>query len=175
MQKILSTSIRRMAQLMKEIYLTKGKKALVDDEDFDKLNRLSWYALEGKHGNFYAARHSRRKSLLMHTYLLSPPKGFCVDHIDGNGLNNCKDNLRISSAAQNQANRKVVLSMSGYKGVSKIKRGYYKNPWRAKIKVNGKIINLGYFETAEEAARAYDKAATLHFGEFAYLNFRGII
>jgi len=94
-----------------------------------------------------------------------------VDHIDRNPSNNKWNNLREADISQNGANVALMKSSTtGYKGVSKYHYSDVKK-WRAYIKVNGKFINLGKYETTEEAACAYDKAAVQYFGEFALLNF----
>lgn len=143
--------------------------ALVDDEDFalvdsqlsERGDPLEWrlnsdgYACCGK-GN-----------LLMHVLIKSPvPKGMMVDHKDGNRLNNQRENLRITSHQENNRNRGWNRE-KGYKGVFRKPNGR----WKASISVDDKTLYLGTFSTAEEAAQAYDQAATLHFGEMAKLNF----
>lgn len=88
-----------------------------------------------------------------------------VDHIDGNGLNNRRDNLRLANRSQNGANRKIGKNnSSGVKGVY-----WYKprNCWRARIGVNGKEISLGHFKNIDDAKQAYKEAALLYFGEYA--------
>lgn len=101
----------------------------------------------------------------MHKFLTDWPK---TDHIDGNGLNNQRRNLRPCTTAQNAANQTQQKGRSSlYKGVS-WRKG--RNKWRAGIKVNGKQINLGDFTNETEAALAYNKAAAEHFKEFARLN-----
>ncbi len=104
----------------------------------------------------------------MHRLLIKIPNGFQIDHIDGNGLNNQKLNLRIATASQNQINRgKQKNNTSGFKGVFGRKD---KNKWRAQIKFHGKTKHLGYADDKIEAARIYNKAAVERFGEFARLN-----
>jgi len=89
-----------------------------------------------------------------------------IDHVDGNGLNNQKANLRVASHAENCANRRINRNnTSGFKGVSK-----NKERWQAYIRVAYRQIHLGYFDTPEEAAEAYDRAAIAYFGEFAKTN-----
>jgi len=157
---------------MKEIVLTQGKVALVDDEDFEFLNQFKWYAHKQKY-TFYAVRNEtnpdskKRKTIKMHRFLLrvTKPKTF-VDHKDHNGLNNQKHNLRESTHAQNQMNRNCYEGFK-YKGVSYIKL----NKWRARIKFNQKQIHLGYFTDEIQCAKAYDIKAKELFGEFANLNF----
>jgi len=159
---------------MKEIKLTQGKVALVDDEDFEKLNQFKWYTR--KCGNvFYAARMSEtnlgyRIILPMHRVVMNTPKDMKTDHIDHNGLNNQKSNLRICTNIQNVYNKRPQInSSSKYRGVSFIKSSS-KKKWRAAIKHNGKDYHLGCFEYEIDAAKAYNIAANKFWGEFAYMN-----
>jgi hypothetical protein len=156
---------------MEEIPLTQGKVALVDDEDYAWLNQWKWYAKRCKN-LFYATRTIHPKggkhyNLLMHRVVLETPNGVDVDHVDHNGLNNQKFNLRHCTRAENSRNAsKAKNRTSPFKGV------YLGNGLiRASIRVDLKLINIGCFNTHEEAARAYDKKAIEYFGEFAQLNF----
>jgi len=143
---------------MKEIALTKGKVALVDDNDFERLNRHKWCVQTTRH-TFYAIRQMRfelggkQKTIYMHREILNFPKGKLTDHVDGNGLNNQRSNLRTVTLRQNLQNRHAVKS-SRYPGVYRFKyRNFQK--WRAKIDVDGKRIFLGFFDSEEEAFDAY--------------------
>ncbi len=157
---------------MKEIKLTQGQVTLVDDGDFEDLNRWKWYASKdlarAEGGQFDARRMIRidgkRRSLYMHRYLMNPTKDQQVDHIDGNPLNNQKSNLRLCAAYQNQHNvGKRRDNLSGHKGV----HWHHKNnKWVAQITVHGKQTHLGYFEGILDAAKAYEDAVKEHFGEF---------
>ncbi|MFA5934997.1 MAG: AP2 domain-containing protein [Candidatus Paceibacterota bacterium] len=154
---------------MKEILLTQGKVALVDDEDFKRLNRYKWYA--AKMGDtFYALRAIIvNKKQIIHRMHWSIMKGKGVDHIYHNGLDNQKDNLRFCTKSQNGMNRKPNRnSKSPYKGAQWDK---VQNKWRCAIVVNKKSIYLGVYVNDIDAAKAYDKAAKKYFGEFAYINF----
>ena len=156
---------------MKEIPLTRGKVALVDDEDFEQLFQFQWYA-DLIRGRWYVMRiaglRGRKRRIYMHRDILGIPLGVEVDHKDGNGLNNQRYNLRPATHAQNLQNRgKPSSNTSGYKGVSWFKRD---GKWRACIGVDGRVIHLGYYDTAEEAARAYNEAAPKYHGKFAKLN-----
>jgi len=155
---------------MKEIKLTQGKVALVDDEDYDYLNQWKWHAVRIRN-TYYASRNSpyingRRKPIRMQWKIISVSKGLVADHIDGNGLNNQKSNLRVCTNQQNSFNHKRGINKSGYKGV-----GYVDGLVRARICINGKLIHLGMYKNEIEAAKAYDSAAIYYYGEFAKLNF----
>lgn len=136
---------------------------LVDDEDFDELSKRKW-AVEK---NGYARAKINGKRVSMHRLVLDlSPKDPYVDHIDGNKVNNCKSNLRLVTPQQNQFNqRKREGCLSKYKGVTRSA-----NKWMASIMINGKSINLGYYEKEDDAARAYNVKASEIFGEFAKLN-----
>jgi len=151
--------------MAKSIPLTQGKMALVDDEDFDKLNQYKW-CFDGQ----YAQSKIGNKTTRMHRVIFDSPQ---VDHVDGDGLNNQRSNLRACNHTQNQMNsvKRKSLSIklsSKYKGVSWHKQT---EKWRARIQTSQGCLYLGLFEVEEDAARAYDEAAKENFGEFARLNF----
>lgn len=157
---------------MKEIPLTQGKFALVDDEDFEWLNQWKWRVKKAKNGRFYVQRGMREngqsRTLYMHREIMKTPKGLDADHRDRNGLDNRKSNLRNCTRSQNLMNTiKREKNLSGYKGVTWCKE---KEKWQAQIFVNNKNIRLGRFKTKEAAAFIYDEAAKKYFGEFARLN-----
>lgn len=107
----------------------------------------------------------------MHRLILNAPNGVNIDHIDGNGLNNQKSNLRLCNQSQNEANSCIsARNSSGYKGVSFSGKEYTHNPWRSRIRVHRIIHELGFFPTPEIAAIAYNNAALKYFGEYAKLN-----
>jgi len=159
---------------MKEIKLTQGQVALVDDSLFDYLNQTKWYAewrLDRK--SYVAARHSKTlfgksTKIYMHAIIMHTPKGAQTDHRNHDTLDNRKQNLRICTNAQNQHNSgKHSDNTSGYKGVRKSGR-----KWRTEIRINGEYRYLGTFDTRELAAHAYDEAAKRLHGEYAILNFQ---
>lgn len=157
---------------MKRIILTQGKVALVDDADFDSLNQWKWRAANIK-GRWYAYRvthgsHKTRKSVAMHREIMGDlAAGKEVDHRDGDGLNNCRDNLRPATHAENMRNNRQKPSECGFRGVQK-----HGPSWQAKVSINGKLIAIGTFPTPEDAARAYDRVATTIHGEFVRTNFQ---
>jgi hypothetical protein len=157
---------------MKEIELTQGKVAIVDDDMFEELSSVKWYARKDRMtGNYYAVRsHHGVKFLYMHRVVLRAPDGAQVDHANRNTLDNRRENLRLCSDSQNRANTpKYLQATSRYKGVCWEARY---NKWRAVIYKDRKRRFLGNFQDEIDAARAYDKAAVELFGEFACLNFQ---
>lgn len=153
----------------RRIKLTQGKFAIVDVEDYRMLIQYDWCAANNL-CTFYAMRKENRKNIKMHRQIMNPPPYLFVDHINHNGLDNRKANLRIVTPAQNSRNRVKGKNKksSKYKGVCLDKET---NKWRSAIRFNRKPIHLGYFESEEDAAKAYDEAAEKLFGEFASLNF----
>lgn len=154
-----------------EIPLTKGFVAIVDAEDYERLSEFHWHATSGPWNNtVYAASQSGRTRLRMHRVILGlGPNDPEVDHINRNGLDNRKANLRLVSRRQNALNQSLRRTVTtGFRGASWSKSH---GRWWSRIKVAGKTIHLGYFDTAEEAARAYDVAAIKYNGEFAQPNF----
>lgn len=154
--------------MVKEITLTRGETVLVDDDDFEYLNELTWRKL-----GFYAVTSVRNgkktTNFYMHKMVMRAGKQQIVDHVNGNMLDNRKCNLRFATKQQNQQNQKRRSNNStGYKGVWLNKKT---GKYVAQIGIeNSRSRKLGTFETAEEAARAYNNAALERFGEFAKLN-----
>jgi len=168
-----------MNTMVKEIVLTQGKVTIVDDKVFAELDQLNWYAVH-LGNSFYAERTSkriqgRRHDILMHRVIMEMHLGRPlkskehIDHINKDGLDNRLCNIRVCTNQQNQMNRgKQKNNTSGYKGVSWVNRD---EKWKAHIRYDGETIYLGYFDSKEDAARAYDKKAKELYGKFAVLNF----
>lgn len=154
---------------MKNIPLTQGQVAIVDDEDFGVLSAYKWHAhWMPRSKTFYARREEAGVIISMHRIVCGVGPGQEVDHRDHNGLHNWRNNLRPCTTQQNIWNQRKKKSRSAWKGVKPCG-----SKWRAQITVSGKRIHLGYYVEEKDAAIAYDKAARRYFGEFAYLNFGG--
>lgn len=153
--------------MIKQIILTRGQSATVDDGDFDYLNQFNWYAQSRGDGTYYAARRAHHKGPLiyMHRVVNDTPDDAHTDHVNGITLDNRKCNLRSVTPAQNGMNKRK------HKGRA-LKGAWFdgstpnKNKWRAAIRINGKLKYLGRFQTQELAAAAYAEAAKALFGEF---------
>ena len=159
---------------MKEIKLTQGKVALVDDEDYERLVAMGKWCFHNK-GYAMIIKELKKpdgqrtsKAIYMHRVIMGAEKGVLVDHRDCNGLNNQKSNLRLCSYAQNGQNSRLQSrNKAGYKGV------YWdlaKQKWRAMITIDQKMKHIGHYESILDAATAYNDMALKHFGEFAKLN-----
>src|SRR3990167_1985734 len=158
---------------MQQLPISKGKITIISDEDYTQLAQHKWRVYINS-GKLYAARWEKgktmktRKHIKMHQVIMNPLKGLIVDHIDGDGLNNRRDNLRIVSNRQNTINRrKSVGTSSQFKGVYKAKNTI---KWRSYIKTNNRQIYLGMFDTEHQAALVYDLWAKDMFGQYAKLN-----
>ncbi len=148
--------------------LTQGYEAVIDAADVPLVAGFNWQA-QIANNSVYAIRTARqggkRRDVLMHRYICATADGEKVDHRDGNGLNNCRANLRPATVAQNNRNRRrSSANTSGFKGVSLSKKA---GKWRAVIEVQGRQESLGYFASPEAAHAAYVAAAQRHYGEFA--------
>lgn len=159
---------------MKEIKLTKGKVAFVDDEDFERVNQYRWCYDRGYAIRSVTIAPNVYKPLFMHRFIMNTPDNLRTDHRDHNGLNNQKYNLRVCTNSQNLRNsRPYRKSTSRFKGVS-IKIDHKRYPrYRAAILVDGKRFEKCFPFTIEgerNAALWYNEMAVKHFGEFAYLN-----
>ena len=157
---------------MKQILLTNSKKvAIVDDWNFDEINKYNWYLDRTKTGSKIRATTviNGRTNLNLSNFIWKFTT-LTIDHKDRDVFNNLESNLRPANNSQNGANKVkwVKNASSQYKGVSFFKRD---SNWRAIIKKDYKYIHIGYFRTEIGAAKAYDKKAKELFGEFAVLNF----
>jgi len=157
---------------MKEIELSQGKVAMVDDEDYDLLSKMNWVAHKERNSWYawgyekVAIRNYKRPK--MHRVIMNAPDGVAVDHIDGNGLNNQKSNLRFCTNQENLRNStKRKGCSSKFKGVSYHKQN---DRWRATITIDKRQISLGCYGCEIDAALAYNRKAAELFGEFANLN-----
>lgn len=155
---------------MKQIMLTRGLAALVDDEDYEWLSQWKWCAAKNsRSGAFYAARNEKPALILMHRQIMSAPRGLVVDHINHNTLDNQRANLRLVTYSQNLANRHKGQSCSSrFLGVSWDKNA---QKWRSTIIVEGQRMHLGMFSDETEAALAYDAAARAYRDGHATTNF----
>lgn len=164
---------RKYGKPFMRIKLAENLYAHVDFDDFCRLIRYKWYAFYNGYTH-YAVRPAYFNGfaclIRMHRVIMKAPRDRVVDHIDRNGLNNCRYNLRNATRAENALNNRRGFNSptSKYKGVFYDKR---RGKFRATIWVDGKKKHLGYFDNEIDAAKAYDKAAKLHRGEFAVLNF----
>ena len=151
--------------MSKIIPLTQGKEAIVDDEDYEWLSQWKWFISKRK----YASRHFGDKLMYMHRMIMNTPSGMETDHINGNELDNRRENLRICTRKENARNIKYNSNnTSGYKGVVWDKRN---KKWRAQISYDKINKTLGRFENILDAVLAYDTAAKELFGAFAKTNF----
>lgn len=169
---------------MKKIHLTQDKYAIVDDDDFDWLNQWKWYAVcksKSRH-LWYACRSVtvgyhwigkrkkfNQKKQYMHRIVLNNPELF-VDHINRDGLDNRKCNLRICDCSQNMGNQAKMKGKNKYKGVCSAGNGWFKASIKCKDKTNNQQIIIGKFKTEEQEALAYNEYAIKFFGEFARIN-----
>lgn len=153
------------------IPLTQKKVALVDPQDYERVSRYKW-CLSRVGKQLYAYRKHHGRTIRMHQFIMNPPKGMVVDHVNGNGLDNRRENLRICTKLENAWNkrrRKPEGAKSEFIGVYPCRRPPGK--WCIKVQCDGEVTNLSPFDTAEEAARARDRKALELHGEYAQLNF----
>lgn len=158
---------------MKHLKLENSDRvALVDDADFERLRLYRWFIQDRlRYQTVYVRRFTSQKgkstTYSLHREVTGAKRGEIVDHINGDGLDNRRGNLRLATVGQNRANsRKIKIGHSKYKGVT-VRKGF----WNGVIRYGGKTHHLGTFATEEDAARAYDKRAFELHGEFAKLNF----
>ena len=151
---------------MKKIPLTRGKFALIDDVDFDTINAKKWTFTSGGYAAHYYRIGKKVKSFRMHRFLLDPPRHMEIDHINRNGLDNRRCNLRICTREENARNVAGRAKWRRFKGVRKTKKG-----WFATICFHGQHFRKGPFTRSVVAAITYDHWAKVYHGEFASLNF----
>ncbi|MDD4292006.1 MAG: HNH endonuclease [Clostridia bacterium] len=148
---------------MKSLELSRGKVAIVDDETYIWLKKYKWtLSGSGKYALYYPKRNGKRRLIQMHRIIMNAKKREIVDHIDGNGLNNQKENLRIVTHRQNMLNKKNLKKKIG---ITRHQKGYW-----ARIRVEKKHISLGVYENEDDAIRAYEDAARKYYGDKAFLS-----
>jgi hypothetical protein len=153
---------------MKEIPLTRGAIAIVDDDMFEYLNQFNWHLNTEGYAQREIWNKGNRIKVRMHREILGTPVGMDTDHINNNRLDNRRENLRVCTRSENLQNSSLRSNnTSGYKGVSYFKHGRL---WMASLYLNKKLVFCKYFHNPEDAARAYNEAAKKYFGEFAKLN-----
>jgi hypothetical protein len=165
---------RRYGYDFRRIDLGEGEWTILDSQDYYRLRNLKW-VVNGNGSKFYAVRFvktgpGKTKTLRLHREIMNAPDGLLVDHRNGNGLDNRRDNLRLATHGENASNRRKTKSKttSRFIGVCFDKK---RGQWPGQITYRGKKIWLGRFKSEVEAAKAYDAAAKKYHGEFARLNF----
>lgn len=145
--------------MSKRVPLTRGLFAIIDDEDYDEISQYQWYASQ-TYNRYYASRDFKIKGVRfhekMHRIIMGSPKGLEIDHINGDGLDNRKENLRIVTHRQNHWNRHTPKT-SRFPGVSYVPKD---NRWRVKIQINGVNKHIGCYSSEEEAALVYKKVCS---------------
>lgn len=147
---------------MKLLPLTMGKFAMVDDDDFEWLRHFKWCVCKPKKDSniFYAGRRINGNVVRLHSVIMNTPKGMMVDHINHDGLDCRKSNLRIATPSQNAMNKRNISGAY----LHRRKSGNY---WSSYIQVNYQNIYLGFYKSRDEAVSAYRDARIKYFGEFA--------
>lgn len=165
---LMNQLLAQVAHSRVAVPLNRGLVAYVDAIDADRVLSRRWFAVDGGRAVYAhsAAQRDGSPATSLHLFIMRPEPGLVVDHIDGDGLNNTRVNLRICTHKQNIRNQRAQLGRaSRYKGVIR-----QRNRWQACIKHDGETIHLGTFDEEERAARQYDRAARLLFGQFARTN-----
>jgi hypothetical protein len=164
----------RYGYAYRRIDLGEGRHTILDPPDFYRLNNFRWYA-EGEGELIYALRtvisaREKSRTVRMHRLIMNAPANRLVDHRNGDGLDNRRENLRLATPTQNMQNRRKTRrkTSSRFVGPTFVKR---RGDWSSRLSYKGKRIWLGYFDSEVEAAKAYDKAARKYHKEFARLNF----
>jgi hypothetical protein len=163
----------RYGYTFRRIKLTRGQYAIVDPEDFERLNQLEWHCTHRGYAKRAVPDKSakgRQRLVWMHRELCPVPEGMFVDHINRNRLDNRKANLRPATHRQNVWNRTLNRKLGGtfYRGIRWDKS---RKKWRVRLRVDGHLKSFGFYSDEVEAAKAYDRVARQHRGEFASLNF----
>lgn len=148
---------------MKQIKLYNGMIAVVDDEDFDRVKNIPWHLNGYGNSSCYVIGSQKSQRIILHRFLMNAPRGTVVDHINGNPLDNRKENLRLCTIEQNARNTRTKKECRGV-----IERG---DRFEARYYPKGVYKRIGLFDTREEALRAYDATVIKERGEFAPLNF----
>lgn len=152
---------------MKKIQLTKNQYTVIDEEDFEKVSQYNWYFQSFGYAARKVGGFKKQKTVLLHRFIMDAKQGEEIDHINGDKLDNRKENLRFCTHRQNAVNQRIYsTNTSGFRGVYAVGK-----KWAAQIYRYNKAIYLGSFETKELAAKARDEAARKEFGDFARLNF----
>jgi len=164
----------RYGYRFRRIKLTRGKYAIVDVEDFERLNKYKWhcthygYAVRAEYER--SGKGKRQVGVHMHKMVCPAPDGMVVDHVNRNSLDNRKSNLRVATQRQNVWNRKFVRKggKTRYDGIRWDKN---REKWQVRLTIKGRRESFGYYADEVEAAKAYDEAAKRYRGEYACLNF----
>lgn len=155
---------------MKTILLTRGKVTIVDDEDYARLSDYTWYCDSTNGDARRTVPKSGNKKVLLHREIMACPQDLVVDHINRDRLDNRKSNLRICTQSENTFNHSRPPGISGYTGV-RYHKNLKKSPYSAWYQVNKRTVNIGRFDTPEEAAYARDYCIATEYGNFGILNF----
>jgi hypothetical protein len=164
------TDIVMAAEPYREIALTRGLFAIVDARDFEFLSQWKWHASQNGYAMRRESRRSTYRTISMHRQILGLEYGDTreVDHINRNGLDNRRCNLRIATSSENKMNHGMQSrNTSGYKGVTLDKQS---QRWKAQIGVSGKTISIGKYKNPHDAYKAYCDAALRYHGEFVCLD-----
>lgn len=153
---------------MRKILLQRNIFSIVDDEIFETVKDISWSFQENRKNGHKYVRSNNNERIYLHRYIMNNPVGFVVDHINGNTLDNRKENLRVCTNSQNSSNQKIRKNNQyGLKGISFDRR---RGKWYARIKSNNVTKYLGSFYSRYDAALAYNKASKLIHKEFGLTN-----